>query len=72
MNQMTEEDIKIITTTTTTTNPVYSHFVGSGGGKMYAVHTSTSDEVERLFPKDPRLKSRDITQTHSTAQKQMT
>ena len=23
---------------------------------MYAVHTSTSDEVERLFPKDPRLR----------------
>ncbi|KAF3668525.1 hypothetical protein FXO37_09509 [Capsicum annuum] len=45
---------------------------GVWGGKMYAVHTSTSDEVERLFPKDPRLKSRDTTQTHSTAQKQMT
>ena len=59
-------------TTTTTTNPVYSHLVGSGGGKMYAVHTSTSDEVERLFPKDPRLKAQDIIQTHSKAQKQIT
>ena len=45
---------------------------GVWGGKMYAVHTSTSDEVERLFPKDPWLKAQDITQTHSKAQKQMT
>ncbi|KAM3198916.1 hypothetical protein P3L10_034353 [Capsicum annuum] len=43
-------------TTTTTTNPLYSHKVGSGEGKMYAVHTATSEEVERLFPIDPRLK----------------
>ncbi|PHT58591.1 hypothetical protein CQW23_00954 [Capsicum baccatum] len=30
---------------------------GVWGGKMYAVHTSTSEEVERLFPIDPRLKT---------------
>ncbi|KAF3622114.1 hypothetical protein FXO37_32474 [Capsicum annuum] len=30
--------------------------VGSGEGKMYAVHTATSEEVERLFLIDPRLK----------------
>ena len=52
----------------TTTNPVYSHIVRSGEGKMYAVHTSTSKEVERLFPIDPQLKSQDTTQTHSKAQ----
>ena len=45
---------------------------GVWGGKMYAVHTSTSEEVERLFPIDPRLKARDTTQTHSKAQKQIT
>ena len=27
---------------------------------MYAVHTATSEEVERLFPIDPRLKIRII------------
>ncbi|KAF3671658.1 putative zinc finger AN1 domain-containing stress-associated protein 12-like [Capsicum annuum] len=26
--------------------------MGSGEGKMYAIHTTTSDEVERLFPID--------------------
>ncbi|PHT52375.1 Two-component response regulator ARR10 [Capsicum baccatum] len=34
---------------------------GVWGGKMYAVHTSTSNEVERLFPIDPRLKTQDPT-----------
>ncbi|KAM3395647.1 HIPL1 protein [Capsicum galapagoense] len=40
--------------TTTTTNPVYSHKMGSGEGKMYAVHTAISEKAERLFPIDPR------------------
>jgi len=43
-------------TSTTTTNPVYSHIVGSGEGRVYAVHITTSKEVERLFPIDPWLK----------------
>ncbi|KAM3301886.1 HIPL1 protein [Capsicum chacoense] len=40
--------------TTTTTNPVYSHKMGFGKGKMYAVHTAISEKAERLFPIDPR------------------
>ncbi|KAF3672519.1 putative clathrin assembly protein-like [Capsicum annuum] len=46
-------------TITTTTNPVYSHIVVSGEGKTYVVHTTTSEEVERLFSIDPRLKTKD-------------
>ncbi|KAF3662554.1 putative UDP-glucose 6-dehydrogenase-like isoform 1 [Capsicum annuum] len=43
---------------TTTTNPVYSHIVRPGEGKMYAVNTTTSGEVARLFPIHPQLKIR--------------
>ena len=28
-------------------------YSGVRGGEMYAVHTTTSEEVERLFPADP-------------------
>ncbi|PHT87204.1 hypothetical protein T459_09310 [Capsicum annuum] len=41
--------VKATATTTTKTNLVYSHTVGSGEGSMYAVHTTTSEEIERLF-----------------------
>ena len=56
---------------TTTTNPVYSHIVRSGEDKMYAVHTSTSKEVERLFPIYPRLDTRNTKQIHSKAWNKM-
>ena len=50
---------------TTTTNPVYSHKVSSREGKIYTVHTATSEEVERLFPIDPQLRIENSTQGHS-------
>ena len=45
--------LQVTESTTTTTSPVYSHTVGTGEGKMYAVHNATSEEVERLFLIEP-------------------
>ncbi|PHT75252.1 hypothetical protein T459_18774 [Capsicum annuum] len=36
---------------------VYSHLARFGDGKMYAVHTTTFEEVDRLFSVDPRLRN---------------
>ncbi|PHT61444.1 Calpain-type cysteine protease DEK1 [Capsicum annuum] len=41
----------------TTTYPVYSHTMGSGENKVYTDHIVTSDEVEKLFPIDPLLRT---------------
>lgn len=38
---------------TTTTNPLYFHIIKCGEDKIYAIHTTTFREVERLFPIDP-------------------
>ncbi|KAF3674371.1 putative protein EIN4-like [Capsicum annuum] len=50
-HELKKVDVTVEATATTTTkiNPVYSHTVGFGEGSMYAVHTTTSEKVERLF-----------------------